>query len=176
MAQATPKTRIKAPAVNTSIAQTRDQAALEIKALGDVQRMLAREVADMNDQIALISNEYQPALDALKVEIDALQTSIQGWCEANRDVLTNNGKTKTANLITGEVQWRQRPPSVRVRAQEMVIDTLFKLGLDRFLRVKTEINKEAVLADPNAVSGIAGLSIATGVEDFVITPFEQSAN
>ena len=57
----------------------------------------------------------------------------------------------------------------------MVIETLEKLGLARFLRTKTEINKEAILADPDAVSGIAGLSIQTGVEDFVITPFEQVA-
>jgi len=175
MTQAAPKTRIKAPAVAVSIAQTRDQVALEIKALGDAQRMMTREMAAMNDDIAIVTARHQPALDAMKAQIDALQTSIQGWCEANRDELTNGGKTKTANLVTGEVQWRQRPPSVRIRAQEMVIETLEKLGMTRFLRVKTEINKEAVLAEPQAVSGIAGLGISSGVEDFVITPFEQTA-
>ena len=175
MAQATPSKRIKAPAL-VAVSQTREQAAAEIKHLGDVQRMMGRELADMNDQIAIITKQYQPTLEAMTAEIEAVQSSIQAWCEANRDELTNHGKVKTANLVTGEVQWRQRPPSVRVRAQEMVIETLFKLGLDRFLRVKTEINKEAVLADPEGVSGIAGISIATGVEDFVITPFEQAAN
>jgi phage host-nuclease inhibitor protein Gam len=173
MASAAPK-RIKAPAV-ANVAQTREQTAAEIKHLGDVQRMLGRELADMNDTIAEITKAHQPALEALTAEIEALQASIQGWCEANRDDLTNGGKVKTANLVTGEVQWRQRPPSVRVRAAEMVIDTLLKLGLDRFVRVKTEINKEAMLADPEGVSGIAGIAIQTGVEDFVITPFEQVA-
>jgi len=166
--------RIKAPA-QTNVAQSQEQTADEIKQLGDVQRMMARELADMNDQLAEITKAHQPALEALTAEIEALQASIQGWCEANRDALTHGGKVKTANLTTGEVQWRQRPPSVRVRAQEMVIETLLKLGLERFLRVKTELNKEAVLADPEAVSGIAGLSIQTGVEDFVITPFEQQS-
>ncbi len=166
--------RVKAPAL-VNVAQTRDQTADEIKQLGDVQRMMARELADMNDKLAAITKAHQPALEALTAEIEALQASIQGWCEAHRYDLTNGGKVKTANLVTGKIQWRQRPPSVRVREQEMVIKTLFKLGLDRFLHVKPEINKEAVLADPEAVSGIAGLSIQTGVEDFVITPFEQTA-
>lgn len=166
--------RVKAPAL-VNVAQTREQTAAEIKQLGDVQRMMARELADMNDQLAAITKAHQPALEALTAEIEALQASIQGWCEAHRDDLTNGGKVKSANLVTGEIQWRQRPPSVRVRAAEMVVDTLLKLGLERFIRVKTELNKEAVLADPDAVSGIAGLSIQTGVEDFVITPFEQVA-
>ncbi len=52
---------------------------------------------------------------------------------------------------------------------------LLKLGLERFVRVKTEINKDAILNEPAAVVGIAGLSIQVGVEDFVITPFEQVA-
>ncbi len=169
---ANPK-RLKTPAA--AAPQTRDQVAAQIREIGDLQRLFLRESAEMNDAIAAITHRHQPALEALDRGIQELQAGVQAWCEANRAELTNGGKTKTANLITGEVQWRQRPPSVRVRAQEMVIETLFKLGLDRFLRVKTEINKDAVLADPEAVTGIAGLTIQTGVEDFVITPFEQTA-
>ena len=39
--------------------------------------------------------------------------------------------------------------------------------------VKEELNKEAILNEPEAVKGVAGLSIKTGVEDFVIQPFEN---
>jgi phage host-nuclease inhibitor protein Gam len=167
--------KIKAPAVKGRIAQTRDDAAADIREIGDIQREMLREITEMNDAIAEITAAYQPSLDAHKQKIELLQVSVQTWCEAHRDDLTQNGKTKTANLVTGEVQWRHRPPSVRIKAQEVVIDMLFKLGLDRFLRVKTEVNKDAILADPDAVKGVAGLSIATGIEDFVITPFEQTA-
>ena len=100
---------------------------------------------------------------------------MQGFCEANRSELTNGGKVKTANLITGEVQWRQRPPSVSVRGAESVIETLVRLGLNVFVRTKEEINKEAILNEPDAVKGVAGITVVTGVEDFVITPFEQAA-
>jgi len=45
--------------------------------------------------------------------------------------------------------------------------------MTRFIRSKDEINKEAILNEPQAVVGVAGISIKPGVEDFVITPFEQ---
>jgi phage host-nuclease inhibitor protein Gam len=47
------------------------------------------------------------------------------------------------------------------------------LGLSRFIRSKDEINKEAILADPKAVSGIVGITINSGLEDFAVVPFEQ---
>ncbi|KFB96134.1 exonuclease inhibitor, partial [Trabulsiella guamensis ATCC 49490] len=94
--------------------------------------------------------------------------------EANRAELTRDGKTKTANLTTGEVRWRARPPSVTIRKVEDVIAMLKKLSLGKFLRNKEEINKEAILASPTEVKGIAGIAIKTGVEDFEIIPFEQS--
>ncbi len=165
--------RIKAPAL-VNVGQTRDQIAADIKALGDVQRMFTREVADMNDALGEITKAHQPALEALTAEIEALQAGIQTWCEAHRADLTHGGKVKTCNLITGEIQWRQRPPSVRIRAQDVVIETLERLGFGRFVRIKKEVNKDAILAEPAAVDGIAGISIASGVEDFVITPFEQT--
>ena len=98
-----------------------------------------------------------------------------GLCEANRAELTNNGKSKSANLVTGEVQWRNRPPSVGIRGTDSVIETLLRLGLERFIRRKEEINKEAILNEPSAVSGVAGITVKTGIEDFAIVPFEQDA-
>ena len=163
--------RLKTPAMDTP--QSRDDVARLIRDLGDLQREFLRETTEMNDAIGAITQNYQPALAALTQRIEKLQAGVQAWCEANRDELTGAGKVKTANLVTGEVQWRQRPPSVRVRALDVVIDSLRKFGLDRFIRVREELNKEAILADPAAVDGIAGISIQTSVEDFVITPFEQ---
>lgn len=55
-----------------------------------------------------------------------------------------------------------------------VLDTLLRMGLGRFVRVKNEPNKEAMLNEPEAAR-IAGISIVTGVEDFIVTPFEAVA-
>ncbi len=170
---ATPnKTRIKAKA-QIYVPQSKDAAAADIKQLGDLQREKLRLMADMNDAIAVVTAKFQPALEAKEELINTIQEGIQGYCEAHRNELTNDGKVKTANLITGEVQWRQRPPSVGVRGVESVIEALKGFGLSRFVRTKEEINKEAILNEPEAVKGVAGITVVTGVEDFVITPFEQ---
>lgn len=155
--------------------QTKDDCAADIRKLGDLQREMSRRLADMNDAIAKITAEHQPGLEALQSQIDTLQAGVQTWAEANRNALTNDGKVKTANLVTGEVAWRTRPPSVNVRGAEAVIDMLKRMGLARFIRSKEEINKEAILNEPDQVRGIAGLTVVTGQEDFLITPFEQEA-
>lgn len=170
---ATPqKTRIKAKA-QLDVPQSRDEAALYIRQIGDGQRQMLRAQAEMNDAIAHITATYQPTLEAQSGQLKLLQDGLQAWCESNRAELTNGGKVKTANLVTGEIQWRQRPPSVSVRGAESVIETLERLGLSQFVRTKLEINKDAILNEPDAVKGVAGITVVTGVEDFVITPFEQ---
>jgi phage host-nuclease inhibitor protein Gam len=128
----------------------------------------------MNDEIAAITEKYQPGIDKVKATVESLQTGVQAWCEANRDALTNSGKVKTANLITGNVLWRQRPPSVGIRGVDAVLERLKKMGLERFIRTKEEPNREAMLNEPNAVRTIPGITIVSGVEDFVIEPFEQT--
>jgi phage host-nuclease inhibitor protein Gam len=168
------KRRIKAPAI-VAAPQSRDECAAWICGLGDCQRELARIETVMNDEIGSVTQRYQPVIQALKERIAPQVVGIQTWCEAHRDELTEGGKTKTANLVTGSVQWRQRPPSCVVRGAEAVIETLKRLGLGRFVRSKEEVNKEAILNEPEAVKGVAGMSIVTGVEDFVVTPFEQEA-
>lgn len=163
-------TRLKARAT-ILVPQSKTECAAHIKLLGDLQREFERLRADMNDRIAAITKEAQPRLEGLGEQIQSLQDGVQRYCEAHREELCPKG-SKTAQLVTGEVSWRQRPPSVGIRGVDSVLEALQRLGLTRFIRTKTEPNKEAMLNEPDAVRGIAGISITTGVEDFIITPFE----
>ncbi|EFJ9901437.1 host-nuclease inhibitor protein Gam, partial [Escherichia coli] len=135
----------------------------------------ARLETEMNDAIAEITEKFAARIAPLKTDIETLSKGVQGWCEANRDELTNGGKVKTANLVTGDVSWRQRPPSVSIRGVDAVMETLERLGLQRFIRTKQEINREAILLEPKAVAGVAGITVKSGIEDFSIIPFEQEA-
>lgn len=169
-----PKTkRVKTPAVAVTVPQTRDQAALQIAAIGVDSRELTRLEADMNDAMAQLKERYETKAEPLRQRILANTQGVQTWAEANRDALTQGGKVKTASLPTGEVLWRTRPPSVRVTGADAVIDALFRLGLNRFVRTKDEVNKEAILNEPEAVKHVPGISISRG-EDFVVVPFESS--
>jgi phage host-nuclease inhibitor protein Gam len=168
------KTRIKQLA-QVGTPQNRDECAADINEIGRLSRLITTKQAAMNDKIAAITDAYTQEFTPLLDEIKLLKAGVQSWCEAHRDDLTDGGRTKTGAFVSGTVQWRQRPPSVSVFGMTDVIENLKRLGLERFVRTKEELNKEAVLNDPEAVRGIAGLKIKTGVEDFVIEPFEQEA-
>ena len=140
--------------------QSREETQSWIKTLGDTQREHARLTHDLNDKIAELTDAAKPALNALAERSAALQQGIQAWCEANRAELTAGGG-KTANLITGEV-----------RGIESVLENLRTLGLARFIRQKEEVNKEAMLNEPDIAATIAGITVVRGKEDFVIVPFE----
>ncbi|EEX6294434.1 host-nuclease inhibitor protein Gam, partial [Escherichia coli] len=72
--------------------------------------------------------------------------------------------------------WRLGNPSCSVsRDVEGVIEMLRRMGLERFIRTKEEVNKQAVLAEPDAVKGVAGIKVNKGAESFHVEPFEQDA-
>lgn len=163
-------TRIKTPSRPIAVPQSKTDAMRDIKAIGDLQRDLARIDADLNDQVAVLTKAAAPRIVKLRERIEALQEGVHTWCEAHRVELC--GKGKTANLVTGEVNWRKRPASVAITKVEDVLKRLRELGLTRFIREKEEVNKDAILAEPAAVAGVKGIKVVTDVEDFVITPFE----
>ena len=167
---ATKKLKAKA---QTYAPQSKADCQADIKKLGDLQRDFLREQANLNDAIGSLTKAAAPRLTQLTERIELLQAGVQTWCEANRKDLCGTGKT--ANLITGEVAWRVRPPSVTIRGVETVLENLKNLGLERFVRVKEEPNKDAMLNEQDAVRGVAGITINSGIEDFTITPFEVSA-
>ncbi|HDS2992999.1 TPA: host-nuclease inhibitor Gam family protein [Escherichia coli] len=171
---AKPAKRIKSAAA-AYVPQNRDAVITDIKRIGDLQREASRLETEMNDAIAEITEKFAARIAPIKTDIETLSKGVQGWCEANRDELTNGGKVKTANLVTGDVSWRQRPPSVSIRGVDAVMETLERLSLQRFIRTKQEINKEAILLEPKAVAGVAGITVKSGIEDFSIIPFEQEA-
>lgn len=163
--------RIKTEASAFPIPQSREQAVEAIAEIGRKQRERERIQSAMNDELAAIRQRYEEQARPHAEAIRELSAGVHTWCEANRESLTQGGKVKTANLASGEIRWRMRPPSVACRALDNVLAALKQLGLSRFIRTKEELNKEAILAEPEAVQHIKGLSI-TQKEDFVIVPFE----
>ena len=164
-------TRLKTAAAQAP--QSKEAVVADIKAIGDAHREVMRLTADMNDKVAALQQQYAADAAPFNERIETLQIGVQAWCEANRDDLTNGDKTKTVDFVTGLVKWRIKPPSVAVRGAEAVIALLKSSGLGRFVRTKEEVNKEAILNEADAVRGVAGLAINSGVEEFVIEPHDQ---
>lgn len=155
------------------VCKSKSQASEAITKIGNAQREITRLQIEINDINAKAIEDRKDRLEALRASIEELSQGVQAWCEVHRDNLCKSGKT--ANLTTGEVSWRQRPPKVSLRDMDKILEALKKAELQQFIRVKEEINKDAILADPKAVAKIKGISITTGIEDFVIKPFEVEA-
>lgn len=163
--------RLKAPAAQYPVPQSRDECVQAIALIGQAQRERQRIEAAMNDELAAVRQRFEAQAAPHGDTIKGLSAAVQVWCEANRQKLTQDGKTKTASLASGEVSWRLTPPSVKVTGEAAVIDELHRLGLEQFIRTKEGVNKEAVLNDPDSVRQVKGISIAQR-EDFIVKPFE----
>lgn len=161
--------RQKVPAVEHYVCQSREEAADAIAQIGAAQRQRDVIQTAMNDALAEVRALCEARAKPFADRIADLTRGVHLWCEANRASLTNDGKVKFHTFATGEVKWRLRPPSISVRGADAVIATLRKLGLGRFLREKVEIDKEALLKEPDVARQVGGISVVQK-EDFVVVP------
>jgi len=74
-------------------------------------------------------------------------------------------------LPTGFFGWRSTPPAVSLKNIKAVLKKLKELGLKRFIRIKEEPDKEAMLKEPEVAKSVKGVSI-TQYEEFFIKPLE----
>ena len=171
--------RTKTKASNVVVPQSRDDATRAVARVGVLQRELELIETDMNDQLGRIKERAELLAAPAKAEIDDLKTGLRVWSDANRDALTEGGKRKHADLGTGLVRWVQTRAAVRGVPREAeklaaTIKTLIAAGLQRFVRTKHEVDREAILREPEALKGVAGLSVAAEGEDFVVEPYAET--
>jgi phage host-nuclease inhibitor protein Gam len=164
-------TKIKTQAATAPVPQNRDDAVAAIARIGHHQRERERLKGEMDEQITALREQYDKQMGPHVDDIKSLTAGIHTWAEANRDDLTQCGKVKTANLMTGELRWRTTPPSCKLVRIKEALEELKKKKLTRFIRTKEEVNKEAILADQAAIDGCEWIKIEQS-EDFVIVPFE----
>ncbi|MGO4558294.1 host-nuclease inhibitor Gam family protein [Mesorhizobium sp. 2RAF21] len=156
----------------TRVPQSREDAVWTVGRIGTLRRDITARKATADEQIKTIGEQIEATLAPLAEELKQLEEGIQAYSEANRLALTVEGKVKFHDFGTGRISWRLRPPKVGIRGVDAVIEGCKRLGLVRFLRVKEEINRDAMLADPDTARQIAGVSISSEGEDFVVEPAE----
>ncbi|MFS4437873.1 host-nuclease inhibitor Gam family protein [Paracoccaceae bacterium GXU_MW_L88] len=165
--------KTKTAGANLPVPQDDSEARNAIREVGDLNREVLRLEAKMNDEIAALQEKYGELVAPLKEQSKAKTEGLQIFCEANRARLTRNGKVKYHKFATGEVSWRTRPAKVTIRGKDAVIEAIKAARLGKkFLRIKEDVNKEAMLEDRKTAAGIAGVSIGSDGEDFLVEPFE----
>ena len=166
--------KTKAKAISR-VPQSREDAVFAVGRIGTLRRQIAQHKAEAAETIRLAGEKMEADTADLMAELAEHERGVQTWCEANRNALTNDNKVKFHDFGTGQIKWRSLPASVSIRGVETVIEACKSLGLKAFLRVKEEVNKEAMLANPDKARTIAGVTIKSAGEDFVIEPTEMTA-
>lgn len=161
--------RLKGPEIPTpaSLAEAEELLA----EIGRKQREVQRIEAAMSDRMAEIKAASEAEAGPLTESIEAGFASLQAWAEAHRSTLLERDR-KTVRIATGELGWRTTPPSVRVTGAKAVLTALRALGLDRFIRTKEELDKEAIRREPEAIAHVKGVSLVQQ-EEFWVKPFES---
>ena len=158
--------KIKSPAINAPA--SKQEAEQMIAQIGYLQRQHGDVERRMNDELEQVKAKHAPEAAALNGQIESLVRGVHAWAEANKTSLLKP-RSKTAKLSSGEVSWRTSPPKVSLSGKAVIIESLKKFGLTQFLRTTEDINKEAILADPEGVDGIKGITIKQD-EQFAIKP------
>lgn len=164
------RTRLKAPALPVVAPTDIEGAAAMVARMGALGRDVGIAQLAMDEEIAAIKEETAKRVAPKLAEMERLRAGVQTWADANRETLTRGGRVKTVQLATGKLEWRHRPPSVRVSAPEAVLELVQKMQLEKFLRRKVELDREAMKAAPEEARAIPGVTIGSAGEDFVVTP------
>lgn len=120
--------------------------------LANIMSSVQAEEAKMNDEIQSVRDRYDKQTKRLRDQQAGLTTDIENYCIAHKDEFE---RTRSKDLTHGVVAFRTNPPKVaflnRKYNLNTVIELLRKLGLaKRYLRVKEDLDKEAILADSAA--------------------------
>jgi phage host-nuclease inhibitor protein Gam len=153
---------------------TRQQAEEAVGAAGRTQNALNGMRLEMDRKIGSIREQYEGTLDRLQVDLERTVASLEAWASANQDEFPAG--RKSIEFVHGTVGFRTGQPKLKTArgsTWDKVAAKIEALGLDRYLRRKTEVDREAIIAARDTLT--AGEMLAMGVavaqdETFYVEP------
>lgn len=136
-----------------------------------------------NKRILAIQESLAAEIEPMKKEIKKISLSMKKFVDANREKLFKDD-VKTIKLETGDISYRSAGKSVASNSSKKLIDNILEINnltdvrnkfvkkMDKvFIRTKLELNKDAILQDPDKAKTITGVEVAEGEESFYIKPY-----
>lgn len=154
-----------------AVPKSLNEAAQFLARIGHEQRAADKIRSTLNAKVDELKAKAMAEDEPHQNEISQLVEGLFAFAEAHRDELTDGGKRKTVEVPTGTFGWRMTPPSVKLRDVESILESLKSLKLKRFIRTKEEVDKEAMLKEPETAKTVKGVSISQH-EEFVAKPTE----
>jgi phage host-nuclease inhibitor protein Gam len=143
--------------------------------IGTLQRQIDRIELDLSEAVAAAKKASADQAKPLAEQIKAKVSALCAFLTANRDTVIPAGR-KSVSVSQGVMGFRLGNPTVKVAKgqDDAVIATLARLELTDLLRQVVEIDKEAILRNPAAIAGLAGIGVEQ-VETFYVKPLDVSA-
>lgn len=158
--------KFKIPFLN--IPKTKKEAFELISDIGEFQKELRGIEDKFKDAVAKLKKDTERRVWTIDELIKRRLIALYGFFIANKKELTKDGTIKEVKLASGELEiFLTLPPTVNIRNERLLVETLKKAGLSRF--IKEIVNRKAIQNEPEAVSGIKGISLVQK-ERFRVTP------
>ncbi len=151
------------------VCKDQNEANTMLRRLGEIERKLIVARAQVAEEVASLNQALDQLAQPLMAEQKKLIRAVEKYADKNRNTLLS-GESKSVKLTSGEFGWRLSPPRVSILGEiKTIILSLKRRGLMRFVRIKLELDKEAIL---RYRPEIAGVEIVQD-EKFFILPLEE---
>jgi phage host-nuclease inhibitor protein Gam len=158
------RTRIETPAL-----QSRDDVDGAIREIGGIDIGLERIDAVATNAINRIKSKAGTKAAPLLAQKKLLLRQLQQWAEGHREEF---GDKKSLSLLFGELGWRASTRLKKILSPVQIVERVKSLLLDWCIRVKYEVDIEAVKALPEEVIEAAGCELEK-IDAFWVQPDRQ---
>lgn len=125
--------------------------------IGEAQRVIAAIEAEFTSQVSAFRQAADEELESPNQALSSFVLGLQFFAEDNQAAILANGQ-KTVQLTAGSFGWRLNRRKVLIRKKDLneVLARIKQLDLAaKYIRIKEEPNKQALLQDLPAIVGIA---------------------
>jgi len=131
-----------------------DQADICLRRMGEIDIAVEKIQGDMTLKINEIKEAAATRAEGLKVERAALEYQITQFCEGNK---TDFAKKRTKELTFGVIAFKVTTKIV-IRAKKACVAAMEALGLQQYLRITKEPDKDLMLGLDDQVLAKVGAS------------------
>lgn len=145
--------------------------------VGDIAALKIEErklKAEMDAKLKALKDDYLEQLNGLTESIAQKMPRALAWAEANAE---DFGKLRSIEMLHGVIGWRLNTPSLKALSGwtwELVLKALQKVPrFASYVRTKEKVNKQALLADREAIGADSLRSVGLRViqeEEFFVEP------
>lgn len=154
-----------------------------IKKISELQKQKTQNKIDTDLKIAELQEKLANTVELIDKEIKSLTIALKNFSDSNKEVLFKN--SKTLSLPCGDLLYRKNKDLVDTKNSKKTVESILKKNnmfefsekvkakfSKVFLRMKLELDKEAVHANSVKAKEVTGIKITEGVERFTIKPYE----